>query len=162
MCSFLPVLADKGLFFAILIAIIGLTDVLDGFLARRFKCTSRTGAMLDSIADMVFFMVIMIVLWVFYQSLIKEWWVMLTVAAGIRLGSTCINLIRFRKFVFIHTYANKLAGFLIYIDLLLLPLYPKIDINCIVLIIAIVAAVEEFLIITMSKDIDENRKSIFF
>lgn len=87
---------------------------------------------------------------------------MLTVAAGIRLGSICINLIRFRKFIFIHTYANKLAGSLIYIDILLLPFYPKIDINCMVLIIAIIAAAEELLITTTSKKIDENRKSFFF
>ena len=32
-------------------ALVGITDVLDGFLARRFKASSRLGAYLDPIAD---------------------------------------------------------------------------------------------------------------
>ena len=32
----------------------GLSDMLDGFLARKYKMTSEIGAKIDSIADMVF------------------------------------------------------------------------------------------------------------
>lgn len=32
----------------------GLSDMLDGYLARRFECESKTGALLDSLADLVF------------------------------------------------------------------------------------------------------------
>ena len=32
----------------------GLSDMLDGFLARKYKITSELGAKIDSIADMIF------------------------------------------------------------------------------------------------------------
>ena len=32
----------------------GLSDILDGFLARKYKITSEFGAKIDSIADMIF------------------------------------------------------------------------------------------------------------
>ena len=35
----------------------GLSDILDGFLARKYKITSKFGAKIDSIADMLFVVV---------------------------------------------------------------------------------------------------------
>ncbi|MBR6333409.1 MAG: CDP-alcohol phosphatidyltransferase family protein, partial [Bacteroidales bacterium] len=32
----------------------GLSDMVDGFLARRLHCESKTGALLDSLADLAF------------------------------------------------------------------------------------------------------------
>ena len=32
----------------------GFSDIIDGFLARKFKCASKTGALLDSLADICF------------------------------------------------------------------------------------------------------------
>lgn len=40
----------------------GLTDVLDGYIARTLKCTSKTGALLDSIADVIFTFSILIII----------------------------------------------------------------------------------------------------
>jgi len=37
----------------VLFAIAGITDVLDGFIARRYKAGSRLGALLDPVADKV-------------------------------------------------------------------------------------------------------------
>jgi len=38
----------------VVFAIIGITDAVDGFIARRYQATSRLGAYLDPIADKVF------------------------------------------------------------------------------------------------------------
>ena len=40
--------------FWVLYLIAGLTDMLDGFLARRWRVESKLGAKLDSLADFVF------------------------------------------------------------------------------------------------------------
>jgi CDP-diacylglycerol--glycerol-3-phosphate 3-phosphatidyltransferase len=40
--------------FWVLYLIAGLTDILDGFLARRWDMESQYGARLDSLADIVF------------------------------------------------------------------------------------------------------------
>ena len=44
----------KGWPFWTLYALCGLSDILDGWLARRLHAESRTGAVLDSVADIVF------------------------------------------------------------------------------------------------------------
>ena len=41
--------------FFILYSVCGVSDVLDGFLARKMRCTSELGAVLDSIADLSFY-----------------------------------------------------------------------------------------------------------
>jgi CDP-diacylglycerol--glycerol-3-phosphate 3-phosphatidyltransferase len=161
LCSFLPLLANRAWMFSLLVAIIGLSDVLDGFLARKWNCTTQVGAVLDSVADLVFFLVILIVLWVFYHPLILSWWIFLLVVAFIRSVSAIVAKIRFRKVLFIHTYANKFAGFVIYLAILSLPFYPQINFYGFVLGTALIAAVEELLIIIIRRDINENTRGIF-
>jgi cardiolipin synthase len=48
------VVADGALLRAGLIGIAGLTDLLDGFLARRWNVVTRSGALLDPLGDHVF------------------------------------------------------------------------------------------------------------
>ena len=48
---FLPPLS---LSFDTLYILLGLTDILDGFIARKTKTTSKLGSILDSIGDIVF------------------------------------------------------------------------------------------------------------
>ena len=50
---FFPALSPA---FFILYALTGLTDVLDGWIARRTKTASDFGARLDSVADLLFYM----------------------------------------------------------------------------------------------------------
>ena len=40
--------------FWVLYALCGLSDIADGWLARKLKCVTRTGALLDSLADICF------------------------------------------------------------------------------------------------------------
>jgi CDP-diacylglycerol--glycerol-3-phosphate 3-phosphatidyltransferase len=40
-----------GVVFWIIYGLCGLSDIVDGWLARKFKCITRTGALLDSVAD---------------------------------------------------------------------------------------------------------------
>ena len=50
----LLVLPSRSLPFVVLYLLCGLTDVLDGFIARKLHTESEKGAMLDSIADLLF------------------------------------------------------------------------------------------------------------
>ncbi|MBR7031812.1 MAG: CDP-alcohol phosphatidyltransferase family protein [Prevotella sp.] len=43
-----------GTTFWALYALCGISDIADGWLARRLKCVTRTGALLDSLADICF------------------------------------------------------------------------------------------------------------
>ena len=43
-----------GTTFGALYALCGISDIADGGLARKLKCVTRTGALLDSVADICF------------------------------------------------------------------------------------------------------------
>lgn len=60
----------------IVLGLIGLTDWLDGYVARRFNQTSRLGAMVDPIADRLLIVVVMVS---FLLTGILPWWIFVLV-----------------------------------------------------------------------------------
>jgi len=99
--------------FFILYLICGLSDVLDGYIARKFKLCSKFGAILDSVADAFFIMVTLIKV---LPSLRLELWMILWIIFIfiIKVLSLIIGFSRFKEITFLHTYANKLAGILLF------------------------------------------------
>ena len=65
---------DARLIFLIMFIIIGVTDKLDGTLARYLNQTTALGAKLDTIADMVFYPLIALWLYRFESGVVGEWW----------------------------------------------------------------------------------------
>ena len=77
----------------LLFVIAGVSDALDGFLARRFAWTSRLGSMLDPLADKLLLVTAYLCL-----SLVQvlPWWLTLLVLARdllIVLGAVCYRLL---------------------------------------------------------------------
>lgn len=64
---------EKGLFYVafVLFILAGITDGLDGFVARRFKLTSKLGLYLDPIADKLLVSSVLITLT--YHNLVPLW-----------------------------------------------------------------------------------------
>ena len=54
--------------------VIGITDKLDGTLARYLNQTTALGAKLDTIADMVFYPLIALWLYRFESGVVGDWW----------------------------------------------------------------------------------------
>ena len=156
----LLLLKPLGIPFFIIYIICGISDFLDGFIARKYKVTTKLGARLDSIADFVMFMIIIIVIYPLITSsgIIK---VSIFGIIIIRVIATTIAFIKYKSFAMIHTYGNKITGFLV----LLIPVFLLLQITdkiiLLVCIIAILSAMEELLIQITSKELDLNRKSIF-
>lgn len=128
--------------FYILYTICALTDILDGFAARKTQSESEFGAKLDSISDTVFVAVCMIKLLTVIE--IKIWlWIWIALIAAIKLVNIISGYVAEKKLVMLHTIANKITGFL----LLLLPLLVgtiNINISAIpVCMVATFAAVQE-------------------
>ncbi len=94
-----------------------LSDIADGFIARRFGLTSRLGALLDSIADALLFFAAFVGVWAFHPQLLQA-----HATAGLLLiGSWMVEivaaLIRYRRLSSFHTYAAKAAGYLLGISI---------------------------------------------
>ena len=144
--------------FLLLYALLGLSDILDGFLARRWHVSSRFGARLDTAADFLFSGVL---LYLLFHNLCWPLWALLWVGSiiVIRLASLTVCYIRFSQITFLHTYSNKATGFL----LLLFPLFIRFigqDWTMILLSsVASISAIEELLISIVSNEFDANRKS---
>lgn len=137
----------------------GLSDIFDGFVARKLNQTSDAGARLDSIADIVFAASIAFV--VIKNLSFPIWlWICAVMTALLRFIGYGIGYYKFRTFSSLHTYMNKAAGALLF----LFPLFYSFTgtISAIVVgAVALVSAVEEILITVKSKELDRDRKSIF-
>ena len=92
----------------------GISDMLDGYLARKLHAESKTGAVLDSVADLCFVACCAIRLIPVVQ--IPTWlWIWAGVIVAIKIVNQVSALIVSRNFCFPHTKANKLTGFLLFL-----------------------------------------------
>lgn len=111
--------------FFVLYVLCGLSDMIDGPIARKTGTDSQFGSNLDSIADVVLILVCLVKL--LPAAEVQVWvWVWTGVIACIRLMNIIWGLARRKQLILLHTIANKVAG----MSLFLLPLsVPFLDIN---------------------------------
>ena len=104
----------KGWPFWTLYALCGLSDILDGWMARKLHAESKTGAILDSIADIVF--VVCFAAQLLQMVEIPVWlWTWAGVIAFIKIVNQISALVVCKRFCFPHTWANKLTGILLFL-----------------------------------------------
>lgn len=146
--------------FFIVYAVAGLSDLLDGFFARRFSAESQAGARLDSAADLLLCAVLLFVLIPFLQ-----WPVWLIAWIGgialVRLSAALVCLLRFRSLAFLHTFANKATGILLLLSPCFLPLLGLQVTGILLCAVASLSALEELLLQILSPSLDFNRSSLF-
>ena len=160
--SFLLLITEplSGSFF-LLYLFCGLSDILDGFLARRLDLTSRFGATLDSIADCVF---VFIALFTLLPKIALPQWVLFWVGAifiikGITFG---IGIFRYRGLAFLHTYLNKATGGALFCFPLMYGYWGITMPASLLCGLATIAALEELCINIFAKTLQRDRKGLLF
>ena len=104
----------KGWPFWTLYALCGLSDMLDGWLARKLHAESKTGAVLDSVADIIFVACCAARLSQVFE--IPVWlWIWAGIIVTIKIITQISALVVCKRFCFPHTLANKLTGFLLFL-----------------------------------------------
>ena len=100
--------------FYVLYLLCGLSDMIDGTVARKTNSASEFGAGLDTLSDFVFMSVALIK---FLQNLhIPIWlWIWIGIIAMIKLGNVVWGFIHTKKFVSPHTVLNKITGLLLFL-----------------------------------------------
>ena len=134
-----------GVVYWIIYALCGISDIVDGWLARRLKCVSKTGALLDSVADICF---VACCAWKLLPILeLPQWlWLWAGVIVVIKIVNQISALVMYGCCRFPHTLANKATGFLLFIAV---PMsFRSIVPIAIVAAIATFAAIHEHYIIT--------------
>ena len=120
----------------------GISDMLDGYIARRTKSTSKIGARLDSIADIIFVIVAIIkILPVLHLSDGIVIWAV--IIALIKICNIICGFIYYKKLVLLHTIANKITGFLLFVAPLIIVNFDFIIFEIIICIIATFSAIQE-------------------
>lgn len=142
----------------------GISDIADGFIARRFRLETAIGAKLDSLADFIFFAVaIFVFLTMVYIENIMLIVTVITAIAIIRIMNLIMTKQKFHQWGVLHTVANKVTGIALFLSIPLciwlnhIPLWLIISAG----VIAVISAVEESAILITSKDYNANRKGIF-
>lgn len=147
-------------FFAVY-TLCGLTDILDGALARLLRCKSDLGARLDSIADLLFYAVMIFkILPELTRILPLEVWVMIFATVILRAVTYTVAAVKFRCFASLHTYMNKLTGVAVFIVPYFVRLPAALPICIAVTLIALLASVEEFLIHLTQRNYRKGLKTI--
>lgn len=137
----------------------GLSDILDGFLARKMNIATKLGAALDSIADFVFIAVLMIVFipLIAWPSWLIIWIITIVI---VRFFSLVTGLIKYGALAFLHTYTNKLTG----LALFAFPFFYYflgLSITGVLLCsVATISAIEELFINLSSATLNRNITSI--
>ncbi|SDZ29017.1 CDP-diacylglycerol--glycerol-3-phosphate 3-phosphatidyltransferase [Evansella caseinilytica] len=140
----------------------GVSDFLDGYIARKTNTQSAIGAKLDSFADLVMFGTIIILLLLMAGEKLTVFFPWLLAILTIRSINIIIAAWKYHSFVILHTYGNKIIGLFTFMLPILFVITEDTTIFWPVIILAILFSLEESLIHLTAATLHVNRKSIFF
>lgn len=134
----------------------GLSDWLDGFIARKMNMSTKLGAKLDTAADIVFTVVVLIK--VIFAFKIPRWIVIVIIGVAV---IKCINLlsgyIRHRRFMSEHTTLNKICGGILFVIPICMGVFPHkvtlvvMGVEC---VLTVIAAIQEGYFIWIGKEVE--------
>lgn len=133
--------------FYILYTLTGLTDVLDGWIARRTGTASDFGARLDSAADLLFYAVVLCRLFpILDVRMPPEIWYAVGGVLLLRLLGYAVAAVRYRRFAALHTKLNKLTGLCVFSIAYLLDSPALVPVCCLICLLAAIAAGQDLLL----------------
>jgi CDP-diacylglycerol--glycerol-3-phosphate 3-phosphatidyltransferase len=151
---------NKYLLFTFLL-LAGITDILDGYIARKYNMDSIIGSLFDSIADFILYFLMLIYFMVFEFDLVFGLRIYVIIIIIIKMLSLILGLIKYKKPGFLHTIGNKITGIIIYIGICFFVLVEMKIILNIALCISITFSLEELIINIFGKKYNGNIKSIY-
>ena len=151
----------RSAWFLAVYTLAGLTDALDGWLARKTGTASAFGARLDSIADLLFYGVLLLRLFpVLRQALPVSVWYVVTAVALVRMVAYAVAAVKYHRFASLHTWLNKLTGGAIFLLPYILAISTGVVYNWTVCALACAASLEELAIHLRQKRYCADVKSI--
>ena len=138
--------------FYILYLFCGLTDMIDGAIARKTGAVSQFGARLDTVADFVFMFVCSIKILPLMH--IPVWlWVWITLIALTKIFSIAFVFIRKKKLISIHSVFNKITGFALFLLPLSLTFVETNYSVATICLLATIAVVQEVYLIAKGQEV---------
>ena len=149
--------------FLIMFIIIGVTDKLDGTLARYLNQTTALGAKLDTIADMVFYPLIALWLYRFESGVVGEWWNLIYFLLALYFFKMITGKIKFGYVPAFHTIGAKTFSASLYFFMIIAMLDSNLaeSIFPLLCVIGFINQIEETYILLTRDSVDENIRSVF-
>ena len=140
------------------------TDLIDGYLARKFKVNSILGTRLDSIGDDLTVLVGLIALFVLKLEFIKQHIIILIILLALFLVQTTYAFIRYRKMTNFHTYLAKTAALLqgVFLILVFFTEEPSLILFYAATIVTMLELTEEIILVDLLPQWKTNVKGIFW
>lgn len=158
-------LIDMPVLFAIVYFLCGISDIMDGYLARSLSAETTLGIKLDSLGDFTFYAVWLFVLLTYVNNgnsgLII---VCVVIIAILRATNLMITRVKFKQWNVMHTIGNKLTGLVLFFLLPICGIANNIPFWSIIIvgIIAFLSALEESVMLIKVKSYDANRRSALY
>lgn len=131
-----------GTLFLVLYAWCGISDMIDGPLARKLGAVSRKGAIIDSVSDIVFVAAAAFRLIPVFD--IPSWiWLWIAGIAVIRILNIAVGYIRYKRLTLLHTRANRITGLLLFLLPVAIHVAGQTECAAIVCAAATIASVQE-------------------
>lgn len=140
------------------------TDLIDGYLARKYKVASILGTKLDSIGDDLTVLVAMTAFFILKLAFIKKHIIIFLILFGLFLVQTTYALIRYGKITSFHTYLAKMAALLqgVFLLLTFFTDEPNLFLFYAAAIITILELTEEIILVGLFQHWKANVKGIYW
>jgi len=139
------------------------TDMIDGYLARKFKMTSPRGSQLDSLGDQITFIIGLIGLLIFEFNFIKENYLIILIAFIPYIIQILIAYKKYGKATSFHTYLAKMSaviqGVFILSALFFSPVY---WLFYFMIALGLLETLEEIILIFMHREWASDVKGIYW
>lgn len=143
--------------FYIIYALTGFSDLLDGFLARKLHLVSELGAKLDSLADLLLYLTVLLRILGVLTALLPAWfWYGVAVTIALRLLAYTTAALKYHRFASTHSRLNKLSSLLLFFCPFLVQATFFVPYGCVILTVCFLGAVEDLAILLLSPAPDRH------
>lgn len=164
---FLPVLfyltiKEMRLAFLIAYVILASTDFFDGLVARKFNQTSPIGTMMDSMADVPFYISTAFFIYRLHPRILEAPnGLLLIVGLSIVGLSFLVSIIMFKKPIMMHTSIMRLPSLLVFFLIIFSHFFDTTYFLSLILIIYSLGFLEEIIIFLVYGEVHPDSKSIY-
>lgn len=111
---FVFIFVKMYLTFTVSYALLGMTDMFDGMIARKFNMKTEIGKYLDSVTDLFFFLSSAYFIHFLYPEYLNPNIGLFFIFIGILAASFIVSYVRCGKIILMHTFLAKMCAVLVY------------------------------------------------
>ena len=158
------VLVQRGnvAWFGVLYAVLGLTDYLDGKLARAWNQATAFGSMLDSVADVAYYVSTAYFAWRLFPAYITPNVPYIVACLSLYAALILLSKVRVGRILLPHTHLSRLAGVLVFLVVFASFLMNTTWLLRAVIVLYSVAIAEQIAMIARYGDIPLDTRSILW